>query len=80
MLDIVKELRLFIFIGAKRFAVSSTSGMDFFEDLGWLNSVNWIQHEYIYEFFHYRPFYSWNEGMSRSQSLEVSYDGSALFG
>ena len=58
VLDIVKELRLFIFIGAKRFAVSSTSGMDFFEDLGWLNSVNWIQHEYIYEFFHYRPFYS----------------------
>ena len=30
VLDIVKELRLFIFIGAKRFARSSTSGMDFF--------------------------------------------------
>ena len=29
-----------------------------FEDLGWLNSVNRIQHEYIYEFFHCRPFYS----------------------
>ena len=29
VLDIVKELRLFIFIGAKRFAGSSTSGMDF---------------------------------------------------
>lgn len=54
--------------------------MDFFGDLGCLNSVNRIQHEYIHEFFHYRPFYSWNEGMSRSQSLEVSYDGSALFG
>ena len=54
--------------------------MSSFEDLGWLNSVNRIQHEYIYEFFHCRPFYSWNEGMSRSQSLEVSYDGSALFG
>ena len=58
VLDIVKELRLFIFIGAKRFAGSSASGMDFFEDLGWLNSVNRIQHEYIHEFFHYRPFYS----------------------
>ena len=30
VLDIVKELRLFIFSGAKRFAGSSTSGMDFF--------------------------------------------------
>ena len=58
VLDIVKELHLFIFIGAKRFAGSSTSGMNFFEDLGWLNSVNRIQHEYIYEFFHCRPFYS----------------------
>ena len=30
VLDIMKELRLFIFIGAKRFAGSSTSVMDFF--------------------------------------------------
>ena len=30
VLDIVKELRLFIFSGAKRFAGSNTSGMDFF--------------------------------------------------